>query len=395
MHRRQFISTGVSALALPQIALAQSSGFPNWIARFEGRARAAGVSSRTFAAAFADVQYLPDSIERDRNQAEFVRPLADYMATAVSDTRVENGRNLVRQYATLLAQIQARFDVEPHVVVAVWGMESNYGQRRGDTPLISTLATLAYDGRRGSFFESQLIAALKILQNGDVAPRNMTGSWAGAMGHTQFMPTSYEAYAVDFTGDGRRDIWTDDPSDALASTAAYFRRFGWRKGQPWGVEVRLPNGFDFNQTGRTVTRSPAEWAQAGVVGVDNRPVPNYGNATLSTPTGAGGPAFLLFRNYDVISRYNNAEAYIIGVGHLAERIRGAGPLQTAFPADERRLRRAERRELQQRLTNAGFSTQGVDGRIGPNTRTAIRGYQRSVGLAPDGHPSISLLQRLR
>ncbi len=395
MHRRQFIATGISALTLPQIALAQSAGFANWIAGFEGRARAAGISSRTFAAAFADVRYLPDSVERDNNQAEFVRPLADYMATAASDTRVANGRNLLRQYANLLAQIEARFDVEPHVVLAVWGMESNYGQRRGDTPLISTLATLAYDGRRGSFFESQLIAALKILQNGDVAPSNMTGSWAGAMGHTQFMPTSYEAYAVDFTGDGRRDIWADDPSDALASTAAYFRRFGWRKGQPWGVEVRLPGGFDFNQTGRTVTRSPADWARVGVVGVDNRAVPNYGDATLNTPTGAGGPAFLLFRNYDVISRYNNAEAYIIGVGHLADRIRGAGPFQTAFPADERRLRRAERRELQQRLTNAGFSTQGVDGRIGPNTRTAIRSYQRSVGLPPDGHPSLSLLQRLR
>ena len=395
MHRRQFIAASLSTLTLAQMASADAAGFPNWITGFRTRARGAGISDRTFSAAFADVRYLPDSIERDRNQAEFVRPLADYMSTAVSDTRVANGRNMVRQYANLLAQIEARFDVEPHVVVAVWGMESNYGQRRGDTPLISTLATLAYDGRRGQFFESQLIAALKILQNGDVAPRNMTGSWAGAMGHTQFIPTSYEAYAVDFTGDGRRDIWADDPSDALASTAAYFRRFGWRKGQPWGVEVRLPARFDFGQTGRTVTRSPDEWARLGVVGVDGQPVPNYGGATLATPTGAGGPAFLLFRNYDVIGRYNNAEAYIIGVGHLSDRIRGADPLQSAFPADERRLRRAERRELQQRLTDAGFSTQGVDGRIGPNTRNAIRAYQRTVGLPPDGHPSIALLQRLR
>ncbi len=395
MHRRQFIAASLTSLVMPTLATAQASGFQNWIAGFRGRARAAGISDRTFNAAFADIRYLPDSIERDRNQSEFVRPLADYMATAVSDARVSNGRDMVQRYANVLAQIEARFDVEPHVVVAVWGMESNYGQRRGDTPLISTLATLAYDGRRGAFFESQLIAALKILQNGDVAPRNMTGSWAGAMGHTQFIPTSYEAYAVDFTGDGRRDIWADDPSDALASTAAYFRRFGWRKGQPWGVEVRLPRGFDYGQTGRTVTRSPGDWARVGVVGTDGRPVPNYGDATLSTPTGAGGPAFLLFRNYDVIGRYNNAEAYIIGVGHLSDRIRGAGPLQSAFPADERRLRSAERRELQQRLTNAGFSTGGVDGRIGPNSRAAIRAYQRTVGLPPDGHPSLALLQRLR
>jgi len=395
MHRRHFVLSSLFALSLPQMAPAHVAGFQNWIGGFRGRARRAGISDGTLDAAFADVRYLPDSIARDNNQAEFVRPLADYIATAVSETRVRNGRDLRRRYANLLAQIEARFDVEPHVVTAVWGMESNYGQTRGNTPLISTLATLSYDGRRGPFFESQLIAALKILQNGDVEPHDMTGSWAGAMGHTQFIPTSYEAYAVDFTGDGRRDIWSDDPSDALASTAAYFREFGWRKGQPWGVEVLLPQGFDFGQTGRTINRRPRDWARRGVVGVDRQPVPDYGNATLSTPTGAGGTAFLLFDNYDVISRYNNAEAYIIGVGHLSDRIRGAGPLQVSFPADERRLRRAERRELQQRLTNAGFSTKGVDGRIGPNSRAAIRAYQRSVGLPADGHPSLALLQRLR
>ncbi|MDP5359198.1 MAG: lytic murein transglycosylase, partial [Paracoccaceae bacterium] len=244
----------MAALTVAPFAHADAAGFPNWIAGFRGRARAAGISDRTFDAAFADVRYLQDSIDRDRNQAEFVRPLADYLSSAVSDTRVVNGRDKVGRFANVLAQIEARFDVEPQVVTAVWGMESNYGQRRGDTPLISTLATLAYDGRRGEFFESQLIAALKILQNGDVSPRDMTGSWAGAMGHTQFIPTSYEAYAVDFTGDGRRDIWADDPTDALASTAAYFRRFNWTKGQPWGVEVRLPAGFDFSQTSRSVTR---------------------------------------------------------------------------------------------------------------------------------------------
>ena len=395
MRRREFITTGLLSIAIASTAQAQSSGFANWIAGFRGRARAAGISDRTFAAAFADVRYLTDSIERDRNQAEFTRPLADYMGTAASDARVSNGREMVRRHAGVLTAIDQRYGVEPHVVTAVWGMESNYGARRGDVPLIATLATLAYDGRRGRFFESQLIAALKILQNGDVTPQNMTGSWAGAMGHTQFIPTSYEAYAVDFTGDGRRDIWSDDPSDALASTAAYFRRFGWRRGQPWGVEVILPRGFDYSQSGRAVTRSPDDWARQGMRGVDGQPVRNFGNASLITPTGAGGPAFLVFRNFDVISRYNNAEAYIIGVGHLGDRIRGLGPLRASWPAGERQLRRSERRELQQRLTNAGFSTQGVDGRIGPNSRAAIRAYQRSQGLIPDGHASLSLLQRLR
>ena len=395
MQRRTFITTAMTALGMAGMANANAGTFPAWIAGFQPRARAAGISDRTFAAAFDGVQYLTDSIERDRNQAEFVKPLGDYMATAASDARVVNGRAMMQQYAPLLARIEAQFAVDAHVVTAIWGMESNYGQRRGDVPLISTLATLAHDGRRGQFFEQQLVAALGILQNGDVAPRNITGSWAGAMGHTQFIPTSYQAYAVDFTGDGRRDIWTDDPSDALASTAAYLRRYGWQKGQPWGVEVRLPRGFDFNQTARAVKRSPDAWAQQGVGGVDGRAVPNYGEASLITPTGAGGPAFLVFRNFDVIGRYNNAEAYIMGVGHLGDRIRGMGPLQAAFPAGERGLLRAERVELQQRLTAAGYSTQGVDGRIGPNSRDAIKAYQRSQGLVPDGYASVSLLERLR
>ncbi|WP_439154042.1 lytic murein transglycosylase [Yoonia sp.] len=395
MYRRQFIATGLVSLGVAGSASAQANAFANWVTGFRPRARAAGISDRTITAAFDGAQYLPDSINRDRNQAEFVRPLAEYMATAASDARVSNGRSMMQQYAGLLSRVQATFGVDANVVTAIWGMESNYGARRGDTPLISTLATLAFDGRRGRFFEQQLVAALGILQNGDVAPRNLTGSWAGAMGHTQFIPTSYQAYAVDFTGDGRRDIWADDPSDALASTAAYLRRYGWQQGQPWGVEVRLPPGFDFEQTGRAVKRSPAAWTRQGVRGVDGQPVPNYGEASLITPTGAGGPAFLVFRNFDVIGRYNNAEAYIIGVGHLADRIRGMGPFQTAFPAGERGLLRAERVELQQRLTAAGFSTQGVDGRIGPNSRAAIKAYQRSRGIVPDGYASVSLLERLR
>ncbi|SFR31655.1 lytic murein transglycosylase [Yoonia tamlensis] len=394
MDRRQFLMTG-TAITLARPALADARGFGTWIANFRARANAAGISDRTFDAAFQGAQYLQDSIERDRNQAEFVKPMADYMGTAASDDRVRNGREMLRQHGRLLARIEATYAVEPHVVLAVWGMESNYGQRRGDTPLISTLATLAYDGRRGRFFESQLIAALKILQNGDVAPQNMTGSWAGAMGHTQFIPTSYEAYAVDFTGDGRRDIWADDPSDALASTAAYFRRFGWQQGQPWGVEVILPRGFDYNQTGRSVSRSPAAWARLGVGDINGHAVPNYGDASLITPTGAGGPAFLVFRNFDVISRYNNAEAYIIGVGHLGDRIRGMDGLRAGWPAGERQLRRAERVELQQLLSDAGYQTGGIDGQIGPNSRRAIRAYQAAQGLIPDGHPSLGLLERLR
>lgn len=385
---------GQQAPALDIVQI-QANGFSTWIASFRGRAAQAGITARTFDAAFQDVQYLPDTVRRDRNQSEFVKPLSDYIGTAASDARVENGRDMLRKYAGLLAQLNATYGVEPHVIVAFWGMESNYGKRRGDTPLISTLATLAFDGRRGQFFEKQLISALKILQRGDISPSQMTGSWAGAMGHTQFIPTSFDAYAVDFTGDGRRDIWSDDPSDALASTAAYLNRFGWTKGQPWGVEVRLPQGFDFARTNQTVKMSPAQWGQLGVRGTDGQVVPNYGSASLITPTGGRGPAFLVFRNFDVISRYNNAQAYMIGVGHLGDRVRGMGPLQVAWPAGERSLLRAERIELQQRLTSAGFNTSGIDGKVGPATLRAIRSYQASAGLATDGYASLSLLERLR
>jgi membrane-bound lytic murein transglycosylase B len=369
-------------------------GFDAWVAAFRPRAEAQGVSPATFEAAFRRAGFLPGVIERDRNQTEFTRTLEDYLAIAASDERVTNGRIALRQYGPLLAEIAARYGVEPQVVVAVWGMESSYGTRRGDVPVVSAVATLAYEGRRGSFFEQQLVAALRILQNGDVGPEGMTGSWAGAMGHTQFIPTSYLAYAVDFRGDGRRDIWSDDPTDALASAAAYLSRSGWRRGQPWGVEVRLPEGFG-GPTGRGPTRSPAAWAAQGVRDMDGRPVPDYGPASIIVPMGARGPAFMIFRNFTVISRYNNAESYVIGIGHLSDRLAGGPPIRAGFPPDASGMTIADRQELQRRLTAAGFDTEGSDGVIGPKTRAAIGGYQRSAGLAVTGEPSLDLLARMR
>ena len=279
--------------------------------------------------------------------------------------------------------------------MAVWGLESNYGANRGKNDIIQSLATLAYDGRRGKFFEGQLMAALKILQSGDTDPRGMTGSWAGAMGHTQFIPTSYLEYAVDFTGDGKRDIWSDDPTDALASTAAYLARFGWTRGQPWGVEVTLPPNFDFALASRKVTRTPANWARLGVMGVNGRAVSNYGPASILVPAGSQGVAFMVFKNFSVIERYNAADAYVIGVGHLSDRIKGDPPFAASWPREDRALTFSERKEVQQRLTARGFNTQGVDGRIGPNTRNAVRKFQRSQGLPPDGYTSFRLLETLR
>ncbi len=370
-----------------------NAGFSSWVAGYRGRALASGVSGGTFDMAFVRAGYIPGVIEKDRNQAEFNKTLGEYLSTAASDVRVETGRQMLAQYAPLLSEIETRYGVDRQTVLAVWGMESNFGKRRGDIPVVSALATLAYEGRRGAFFEQQLTAALKILQNGDVAPDDMKGSWAGAMGHTQFIPTSYEAYAADFRGDGRRDIWSDDPTDGLASTAKYLSSFGWRQGQPWGVEVVLPQGFNYGLAGGT-RKSAAEWQALGVQAAAGGQIRDFGAAEILVPEGAQGAAFMTFKNFDVIKRYNAADAYAIGVGHLGDRIAGAGPLRTRM-ATGRALNRAERSEIQSRLTARGFDTGGTDGIIGPNSVAAIRRFQQSNGLAPDGFASEALLNQLR
>lgn len=372
---------------------APNPGFDAWVQGFRSRAAARGIPAPVIARAFQGAGYLPGVIERDRNQTEFKRSLEDYLAIAASDERVATGKAKLRSHAGLLAEIEQRYRVEPKIVTAVWGLESRYGARRGDAPVISALATLAYDGRRGAFFESQLVAALRILANGDTTPARMRGSWAGAMGHTQFIPTSYLAYAVDFRGDGRRDIWSDDPTDALASAAAYLKRSGWRHGQPWGVEVRLPAGFN-GPFGRGTTRSPSAWAAAGVRDMNGRRVPDHGAASILRPMGAGGPAFMVFRNFTVITRYNNAESYVIGIGHLSDRITGGAPIQSGFPPDAYGLTIDDRKALQRGLNSAGFDAGTPDGVLGSKTEAAIRAYQRSRGLPETGKPSQSLLKSL-
>lgn len=373
----------------------KNAGFSRWIDGFQGRARAKGISQTTLTRAFRGVQYDPDVIKRDRNQSEFTKTIWDYLDSAASETRIKNGKKALRQNRKVLTEIETRYGVPAEVVVAVWGLESAYGEFKGSNDVIQSLATLAYDGRRGKFFEAQLIAALKILQNGDVNPRSMTGSWAGAMGHTQFIPTSYLAYAVDFRGDGKRDIWANDPTDALASTGAYLARHGWVKGQPWGVEVKLPKGFNFGLTGMNTKKSPATWAQLGVRDITGKPVPNHGSASILMPGGAQGAAFMIFKNFNVIERYNAADAYVIGVGHLSDRIMGGPAIQSSWPRQYLPLKLRERKELQRRLTRKGFDTQGVDGKIGPNTIGAIRKFQKSIGVTPDGYASIDVLKRLR
>ncbi|MBS0564389.1 MAG: lytic murein transglycosylase [Proteobacteria bacterium] len=371
------------------------AGFEHWLDGFRARARAHGISAAVIRAAFAHVAYDPAVIEKDRNQGEFVKPIWEYLDRAVSDERVANGRAALKRHARLLERIEATYGVDKEVVVAVWGLESSYGENRGNLPLVQSLATLAYDGRRGAFFEQQLIAALKIIQAGNVRPEDMTGSWAGAMGHTQFIPTSYLAFAVDFTGDGRRDIWSDDPADALASTASYLARSGWKVGRRWGVEVQLPANFDLGLAGHGHHKSAADWAALGVRGMDGRPVAEPGPASILLPAGARGAAFMIFPNFRAIEKYNAADAYVIAVGHLSDRLKGGGPIVAGWPRDDRALYLAERRELQERLTAAGFDTGGADGRIGPRTIAAIRAFQRSIGERPDGYASLDILKRLR
>ena len=371
------------------------AGFAAWVAGFRPRALAAGITGQTFDDAFRDARFDPAVVEKDRNQSEFTKSIWDYLDSAVSDERVAKGQAALQDNLALLERIEATYGVDKQVVVAVWGLESAYGTYRGTYPLIGTLATLAFDTRRGAFFEEQLLAALTILQNGDVDAAAMTGSWAGAMGHTQFIPTSYLAHAVDFTGDGRRDIWSDDPADALASTAAYLANAGWQTGRPWGVEVTLPPGFDYGDTGERVKKPVARWQALGVRTAEGGALPDHGPASVLLPAGARGAAFLVFANFGAIERYNAADAYVIGVGHLADRIAGAPPIRAAWPRQDRVLSFDERVELQQRLAAAGFDPGAADGRIGPNTIAAVRAFQRSIGAVPDGYASLGVLQKLR
>ncbi len=378
-----------------EVPAATRAAFNRWIDGFRRRAQAQGIRADVLNRAFAGISYNPLVIERDRNQAEFTRQIWDYLDSAASPVRVANGQAALQKHRRTLQAIEDRFGVEKEVVTAVWGLESAYGERRGTMDIVESLATLAHDGRRGPFFEAQLIAALQIIQAGDVDPRSMTGSWAGAMGHTQFIPTSYLAYAVDFTGDGKRDIWSDDPTDALASTAAYLKRFGWTKGQPWGVEVRLPRGFNAGLAKRDIKRAPSDWAAIGVTDMNGRAVPNHGAAAILLPAGASGAAFMIFDNFAVIERYNQADAYVIGVGHLSDRIKGGPEIQTPWPRGYKPLSFDERMEMQQRLQARGFGIEKIDGIIGPNTTEAIRAFQMSAGVTPDGFPSQDLLALLK
>ena len=386
----------VAAQTAPDHSVAgNDAGLQHWLVDFRPRALDAGVRPDVLDAAIKGITYDENVIRRDRNQSEFTKTIWEYLETATSDLRIANGKAALERQSAALAEIEAQYGVDKEVVVAIWGLESAYGTFRGRDGVIGSLASLAYDGRRQAFFEAELLEALRILQAGDTSPAKMTGSWAGAMGHTQFMPSSFQRHAVDFTKDGKRDIWGDDPRDALASTAAYLKHFGWTYQQPWGVEVTLPDGFDYLLADREILKTPAEWAAIGITDMSGDTVANHGPASILLPGGAEGAAFMIFSNFAVIERYNTADAYVIGVGHLSDRIVGGPPIAHDWPLQDRALTYDERIELQTQLTALGFDTVKIDAKIGPLTINAVRNFQTAQGLLPDGYASLRLLERVR
>ncbi|KAB7740681.1 lytic murein transglycosylase [Parvibaculum sedimenti] len=376
---------------------ANSERFADWLTAFRLDAMKAGISAATFDRAMRGVTPDPDVMEADQNQPEFVKPVWEYLRGALSDKRVARGKALLAENRTLFDRIEKTYGVDRHFVAAIWGLESNFGDHMGTQSVVRSLATLGFEGRRPDFGRTQLIAALQIVQAGDIPPEEMVGSWAGAMGQTQFIPTTYLAHAIDFDGDGRRDIWRST-ADTLASTAHYLQVSKWQTGGHWGFEVAMPKHFDYALADMSLTKTVAEWKKLGLKRADGRAFPATDveeKASLLLPAGYKGPAFLVLNNFRSILVYNASTSYALAVSLLADRFVGRGEIKGGWPYDERPLTRSEREELQALLTAKGYDHGKPDGIIGYNTRKAIRAYQQSVGLPPDGYPTASLLERMR
>ena len=375
----------------PQPAQPQQrhESFDVWLADFRRDAASQGISARALSA-LDNVRYIERIIELDRHQPEFVRPIWEYLDGAVSRTRISNGQNRLDEHRQTALQMQQRYGVPAEIIVSIWGIESDYGRNFGSFSALSSFATLAYDGRRSEFARTELLAALRIIDSGEIAADEMIGSWAGAMGHTQFIPSSFESYAKDGDGDGRRDIWGSIP-DVMASTANYLAQAGWQANQPWGIEVILPANFDFTQTDR---RSSAEWSAQGIRAISGN-LPNFASAAVIVPAGAQGPAFMVGPNFNAILRYNNATSYALAVATLADAIMGRPGIQQSWPRDQVPLTRAQVRELQEALNKRGYNVGVADGIMGPNTRNGLRAFQRDQGLVPDGFATQSLLQTIQ
>ena len=371
-------------------AKTQDAGFAQWIEQtLWPAAKAKGINRATFEQAMGGITLDPAIIALTHKQSEFVKPVWSYLDGSVSNARVAQGEARAREYASVLERITQKTGVDPYVVVAIWGIETNFGAAAGSKDIFRSLATLAFERYRGEFFRDELIEAMAILQQGHTNRSAMKGSWAGAMGHTQFMPSTFRQYAVDGNGDGRRDIW-NDPVDALASTANYLKEKGWIRDLPWGYEVILPKGFDYKFRRGTFN----QFSGRGVKRADGDTLAGNADAMLFMPAGARGPAFLITQNYAAIKAYNASDAYALAVAHLSDRIAGGPAIQGDWPRDEKPMGLKERMAIQKKLKALGYDIGEPDGRFGSKTREALIAFQEKSGLLPDGYPNAATVQRL-
>ena len=369
--------------------------FPAWLAQFRQEALLQGISRATLDAALGGVQPLPQVLELDQRQPEFFDTFLNYLDKRLSPRRIERGRELLREHQVLLDEAQARHGVPASVLVAFWGLETNYGGYLGDFPIPAALATLAFDPRRSAFFRGELLQSLRIIEAGHVAAADMKGSWAGAMGQVQFMPSTYLRYAVDGDGDGHKNLWTSLP-DAFHSAAHFLRELGWQPGQLWGREVLLPQGFDWDSARLNVKKPVNAWAKLGVTRADGSPLPDSNMAgAIVLPQGHAGPAFLVYRNFEVILGWNRSLNYALAVGLLSDRLLGLPALQGGREADNRPLSREQVMEIQHLLAARGLDVGEPDGVPGAKTRLAIRAWQKDAGQPVDGYASLGLLEQLQ
>ncbi len=388
--------SGALAFAAPAMSgpapTARDRAFAAFVESLRPDAESLGISRATFDRAFAGVRFDASVVAETKRQAEFTLPIADYIAIAVSSDRIDRGRDKARAAAQWLDKAKAAYGVDPGVLLGVWGLETDFGGDCGTFDVVRSLASLAFVRFRDDYFRDELLAALAILEEGDVAPRALVGSWAGASGQTQFMPTSFLDYAVDLEGRGRRDIWTS-PADALGSTANFLAAKGWRRDLVWGVEVALPAGFALSDADSSKLAPFASFAARGVVRADGKPLPADGEARLFLPAGLKGPVFLVTANFDAIKSYNPSTAYALAVALLGDAVAGGGRLVASWPPD-RPLNPVEVRSLQAKLKTLGYDPGEVDGMVGDAMRGAVRKYQASNGLPPDGYADVALLKRI-
>ncbi len=391
-------AAAVFALSLANPAVAKEvptpPPFEAWLDKLKQDAQKRGVRMEILARALKGVKPILRVIELDRRQPEFTLTLSSYFRKAISDKRIANGKAMLKRHSTLLKRVETKYGVQPRFLVAFWGLESNFGKYTGTFPVVGALVTLAHDRRRAKFFREQLLSALELMDRGHI-PTNVKGSWAGAMGNHQFIPTTYKDYAVDFDGDGKRDLWGSLP-DVFASAANYLSRSGWQGDKTWGREATIPGNFDISLTGMKIYKTLSQWNKMGVRRSDGRKLPHVDiDASLLVPAGYKGPAFLVYKNYRTILVWNRSHLYALAIGHLADRLIGIGPLKQQPLTADVPLSRANIKALQAALNNLGLNAGVPDGVLGPKTRAAVRSYQETAGLPPDGYATMELVERLR